>query len=437
MLDLQQLVDRENGQVSRRVYVDRDIYEQELEQVFARCWCFLAHESQVPNPGDFIASYIGEDPVLVVRDSRGKVNAFLNTCRHRGMRVCRADEGNAAAFTCTYHGWTYGNDGKLVGVPGYKEYYYEELDMEQWGLVPVAQVESYHGFVFGTFDAKAPPLREYLGDLTWYFDFLFDRREGGVEFISGVHKWVMDCNWKFGADNFIGDGYHVPVSHISARKAGFGGSPQRLASQATRQGASYSVNVQYGHAFTVQQQTIAQAEATPEFEAYSEAHIEEAESRLGPRVRGWAPGISTLFPNISFLPVRRNIRVWHPRGPNKTEIWNYVYVDKQTPPELKEIMKLYCSRAFGPAGAFEMDDGENWKECTYSNSGYMARQYTMNYQIGLGREEFHEELPGWVLKGTNEHNQRGFYEHWSEMMSARSWSDVENKFPKLRKSQKR
>src|SRR6266540_3657733 len=171
MVDVSSLVNVEEGLQSKLIFIERDIYEDELERIFAHCWLFLAHESQIPNPGDFVAAYMGEDPVLVVRDSHGKVGAFLNTCRHRGMRVCRADQGNAAAFTCTYHGWTYGNDGKLVGVPGYKEYYFEELDMENWGLVRVAQVSSYKGLIFGTFDPRAPSLQEYLGDMAWYMDF--------------------------------------------------------------------------------------------------------------------------------------------------------------------------------------------------------------------------------------------------------------------------
>ncbi len=221
MLDSNGFVDEKNGLVNRPILIDREVYEQELERIFARCWLYLAHESQIPNPGDFVAAYMGEDPVLVVRDSRGKLNAFLNTCRHRGMRVCRADAGNAAAFTCTYHGWTYGNDGKLVGVPGYKEYYYEELDMEKWGLVPVAQVDSYKGLIFGTFDPSAPSPQEYLGDFAFYLDVMLDRREGGTEATGGVHKWIMPCNWKFAADNFQGDNYHVGITHLSALKVGF------------------------------------------------------------------------------------------------------------------------------------------------------------------------------------------------------------------------
>ncbi|HXG36232.1 MAG TPA: Rieske 2Fe-2S domain-containing protein, partial [Dehalococcoidia bacterium] len=180
MVDPNSLVDSKNGLVSRRIFVDREVYEAELEHIFARCWLFLCHESQIPNPGDFFSTYMGEDPVIVIRDSAGKVNAFINSCRHRGMKVCRADQGNAASFTCSYHGWTYGNDGKLIGVPNFQDAYFEELDLEQWGLVPVAQVDSYKGLIFGTFDASAPSLREYLGEMAWYLDVYFDRREGGV-----------------------------------------------------------------------------------------------------------------------------------------------------------------------------------------------------------------------------------------------------------------
>ena len=110
----------QSGLVSRHIFSDRAVYEQELERIFARCWLFLCHESQVPKAGDFFSTYMGEDPVLVTRDSQGKLGAFLNVCRHRGNRVCRADSGNASAFVCAYHGWTYGNDGKLIAVPSLK-----------------------------------------------------------------------------------------------------------------------------------------------------------------------------------------------------------------------------------------------------------------------------------------------------------------------------
>src|SRR5271167_4831680 len=98
--DISQLVDTDNGMISRRIFIEPEIYEEEQRQIFARCWLFLCHDSQLARPGDFLTAYMGEDPVLVVSDNAGKVHAFLNVCRHRGNRLCRADAGNAASFTC-------------------------------------------------------------------------------------------------------------------------------------------------------------------------------------------------------------------------------------------------------------------------------------------------------------------------------------------------
>ena len=91
---LRELVDIERGEISREVFVNPDIYQQELEQLFARSWLFVGHESQVPNPGDYFQSRMGEEAVLLVRDRKQQLHVFLNTCRHRGMKVCRYDEGN-------------------------------------------------------------------------------------------------------------------------------------------------------------------------------------------------------------------------------------------------------------------------------------------------------------------------------------------------------
>ena len=108
------LVDMASGQISREIFVNETIYEQELEQVFSRAWLFVGHASQIPKPGDFFVSGMGEESVLLCRDREEQIHVFLNSCRHRGMKVCRYDEGNTPVFTCPYHGWSYATDGKLV-----------------------------------------------------------------------------------------------------------------------------------------------------------------------------------------------------------------------------------------------------------------------------------------------------------------------------------
>ncbi len=187
--EMRGLVDPETALVDRRIFSDQEIYEMELEQIFARAWNFMCHDSQIPNPGDFFMTVIGEDRVIVVRDDDGMAQVLVNTCRHRGNAICRADEGHATSFMCTYHGWTYDLKGALVGVPGFKEVYHEELDRENWGLIK-ANTISYNGFVFACLDPEAPELYDYLGEVgRLSLDYLAVR--GEIQVVGGVQKYTI------------------------------------------------------------------------------------------------------------------------------------------------------------------------------------------------------------------------------------------------------
>ena len=127
-MDYQQYVDFDKGLVDRRIFTDQEIFDLEMERIFARAWNFVVHESQIPNVGDYFMNQIGSDGVIAVRNKQKEVSVLVNSCTHRGNAVCRAEQGNTRTFLCPYHGWTFGLDGALMGVPGLKDFYRGGLD---------------------------------------------------------------------------------------------------------------------------------------------------------------------------------------------------------------------------------------------------------------------------------------------------------------------
>jgi nitrite reductase/ring-hydroxylating ferredoxin subunit len=428
-IEINRLVQTEKGLVSRTVFVDQKIYELELERIFAKCWLYLGHESQIPKPGDFMTTYMGEDPVILWRDSTEKVGAFLNSCRHRGMKVCRLEEGNANFLSCPYHGWTYSNQGKLVTVPEYKEGYLEELDREEWGLIRVAKVETYKGLIFGTFDEGAEPLEEYLGEMRWYLDMMVDRMEGGLEVLPGTHKWTVNANWKFGADNFVGDSYHVLRTHLSIFQLGFVGPPPGEVSMISA-GKGHGLGLATFNLEAGKQMVL------DDFPKESVAYVqylwevrEKIENRLGKeraqKLQHLQTIHGTVFPNFSFLNTLSffTFRVWRPRGPLEMEVRAVCVVDKGMPNDLKETVRRAYLTQFGPGGVLEQDDVEIWSQCTETARGRVCRRYPLTYQMGLGHEKSHKTMPGRFGQMWTEIAQRSFYERWVKLMGRNGRSE--------------
>ena len=436
-------VDMDAGVVSREIFVSPEVYQQEQEQVFTRAWLFVGHESQIPKPGDYFVSSMGEESVILCRDREGRVNVFLNSCMHRGMKVCRYDEGNTPVFTCPYHGWSYATDGKLVGVPFYKDAYQENLDKSQWGLVNVAKMHNYKGSIWATWDESAPSFLEYIGGFRLYLDLLldgWDGHEGGTEVYGGIEKWVIPCNWKFPAENFIGDRYHN-ISHRSVDMVGIGpsGSGRRDISERTNVRAIDVSFPERGHGTVMAVRPVdapipASYQHSPIVSEYFR-HCEEERKQVQGKLWRLLGGPGTVFPNMSYLPRQpRTIAVWHPRGPDKTEAWRWYLVDKNAPHEVKEFLRHYYIRYSGPGGLTEQDDMENWNYAHAASRGAIARRHPYNYQMGMGVEQsstFKDEeldLPGKVLDLTDrragENNQRGLYQRWAQFMSAGDWDEL-------------
>jgi phenylpropionate dioxygenase-like ring-hydroxylating dioxygenase large terminal subunit len=425
------LVDYRNGLVDRKIYFDPEIYQLEMEQIFARAWLFMCHESQIPNPGDFFLNFMGEDRVIIVRNNDMGISVLVNSCRHRGNAVCRADEGHATSFMCTYHGWTYDLKGALVGVPGFKEVYHEELDREHWGLINAAQVDSYKGLVFATMDPAAPPLLEYLGDATFCLDLLFAR--GDMAAVGGIAKFSLDCNWKFPSDN-TPDHYHG-VTHQSASMAGYPGPGfirarsqqgpvRRIGQFSPKEG--YTVLSEYGHGMAAN----FMPENWPQIVEKDPLNVwrldAEVQRRLGPVGTRTGNSHLNVFPNLFVPSGSRNVAIRMPKGPTRTEIWMWTFVNRDEPKEVQREMSLRTGRHFGPGGMMEQDDGENWDQSTRGVRGVVSGRYPLNYQMGLNHGDFikDEDGPNRIETHVNEHAQLWTYRAWSDFMHASSWEDL-------------
>ena len=170
---------------------------------------------EIPNNGDFATRQIGDDPFVLIRGDDAKVRLLFDSCSHRSTQLCRAERGNALTFRCPYHGWTYNNSGELVGVPqnatGFKA-----LDKSQWGMLAAPEIDTYEGLIFAALEPQTKSLREHLGDFTWYLD-LHVKLTGGMEVVGEPHRWIVDADWKSGADNFSGDSYHTQMPPLGCR----------------------------------------------------------------------------------------------------------------------------------------------------------------------------------------------------------------------------
>ena len=431
--DFDALVDADNGVISRELFVDRDLYELELDRVFARSWLLVGHAGRIPAPDDFFVSRMGNDSVILTQSRQGEIMVFLNSCPHRGMRVCHFDQGNAALFTCPYHGWSFSTNrervevpGQLIGVPRSEEGYSGQLDRVRWGLKRCPNVVNYKGSIWANWDPDAPPLEDYLGDMRRYLDVALDGRDGspgGSQLLGGVQKWRIRCNWKTVAENFAGDLYHE-VSHQSANLAeiGLAKGKGRRDALPLRHAIGFPGLGHGGLAFPPT--TEPPLNLSPDYgDAEINAYYAEIHGRKVQNLAGKAHVnlvVGTIFPNMSFHANQpRSLAIVHPISPTEVEMWRMYLVDRDTPARVQDMLRRYYLRYSGPGGMTEADDMENWTQVTLASQGAIGRRQPFNYQLGLGKEAPVDGLAGGVASGSySEGNARIFYRRWKDLMAA-------------------
>lgn len=425
--------------VGRRAYFDPDVFATERERVFSRAWLYLAHESEIPDPGDYVTRRLGFDPVIVVRDESGGISVVGNTCRHRGIKLCRSDRGNSSHFRCPYHGWTYSSTGDLTGVTNVAEVFGRDFDKSRFPLFRPAQVASVFGLIFATWDPGAPSLEQYLGDARWYLESIFGGFDEGVSVIGTPVRTVMATNWKPETENLGGDGYHTPVTHRSAFVLGMFAGPDDWEQMGRVVAKAYKGRVvvcgDTGHTFRVHHLPVATDD--PAFFGYPEHLWPELRRNLDAGQVDLQARLSVLhgnvFPNFTVLENfktsteskgshTRYIRVTtqYPIAPGRTEMLWWVFVPNSTSAAWRQQSQRAYLRTNGPAGMLQIDDNENFAGLRDAHTGdnLIDEEIILNagYQNAIA-----DEL-GWA--GTvydadkTEQTMRAFWRTWREMMGA-------------------
>ena len=198
--------------IHKALYSDPEIFQEELNRVFSNTWIWLAHDSEVSGANNYKTAKIGRQPVIVVKDRKGKVSVLLNRCRHRGATVCEGNKGKTRAFSCPYHGWSYGLDGSLRALPKPEEYE-NILNKADFGLVQLRH-ESYQGMIFATLNDDIEPLQDFLGGAKKWINLFMKQGAGYPLKVLGDQRFRFPGNWKIQLENTT-DAYHFPIVHKS------------------------------------------------------------------------------------------------------------------------------------------------------------------------------------------------------------------------------
>jgi len=393
------------SEVPFRLYTDQAQYAREQERLFkGPTWNYLCLAIEIPNPGDFVSTTVGETEILVVRDAGGVVNAFVNRCVHRGNLLCLERKGNVKEFSCIYHGWIYNHAGHLTGVA------FEHGVQRQGGMAPEfrkedhalqpLRVEEMGGLIFGTFSGSIPSLETWLGpDVTRGLKRVMNR----TPVILGRSTQTIPNNWKLYFEN-VKDTYHASILHLFL-------TTFRI-NKLTMPGGIY-INADGGNHYTY-----AKLDYASEDKEYKDAGLRsESEFRLQDNsvvesVDEYGDGISvqilTVFPGMVLQQVRNTIaiRVVRPRGVDKTDL-EWIHLGFDTDDEAMTERRLRQGNLIGAAGYIAMEDG--------FIGGFVQRALHYN-----------DEGAGIVMMGGHEAESqnfraseaaiRGFWKHYRALM---------------------
>jgi len=418
----------EPTRIHRNVYTDPEVFDLEMERIWARSWIYIGHESQVPEPGNYITLNYANVPVVMVRDNNKDVHVLHNRCGHKGAKLVDTPCGKVPAFRCCYHGWRYRLDGKLLGVPHLEGYEGTEFDKDdpQYSMQKLARYESFRGFVFASMSPDVPDLRTWMGGAAEVMDNLCDRApEGEVVAAGGVLRYEHDCNWKMFIEN-LNDTMHPQITHGSVVESALDyinslpdDSPRRDEAEIIPPfGASYETfeasgitGFPYGHHYDGGKTSIhANYTLDPDYEAamlkaYGEERMRE--------ILSFNTHNTLYYPSLTIKSAVQNIRVVRPVAYNKTIVETWSFRLKGAPDSLLKRTLLY-SRLINSNGSMVGPDDLTayfrMQEGLQSNGSDWIEMHR-----NFGKDE--QLADRMVGGGTSDLDMRTQYGAWREYMT--------------------
>jgi anthranilate 1,2-dioxygenase large subunit len=348
-----------SSRVPYRVFADPEIYRAELDRLFlGATWQYLGLADELPQPGDYRTTFLGETPIIVTRGDDGEIHAMLNRCAHRGNLVCLKQRGHTTdGLTCVYHSWRYDLAGNLKSVAfrrgvGGKGGMPDSFRLEDHGLKKL-RTDQFAGLVFGTLSPETPPLAEYLGNLIGSH---IGRVMRGKPKVLGTTSQILHNNWKLYFEN-VKDTYHASLLHTFF-------TTFRVSRLTNAGGVAIADSGAHHFSYTYGGKGADNATSDA---AYAEIQSLHQDYRLkDPRfldaVDEFGDGITlqilSVFPNFVLQQINNAIalRLILPKGPDKTEL-QWTYIGFEDDDSAMTERRLQQANLVGPAGYVSMEDG--------------------------------------------------------------------------------
>jgi phenylpropionate dioxygenase-like ring-hydroxylating dioxygenase large terminal subunit len=422
--------------VHKRVYTDPALYALEMKYIYGRAWIYVGHESQVPAPGDYHTSLLGDQEVILVRATDRQVHVLYNRCPHKGAKVVHEGDGCAGKFfRCPYHAWTFKLDGTHLSAPmrgGFEGTCFDPKH-EDFSMRKLARVQSYRGFVFASQSATGPDLETFLGGVKSSIDNLCDRSpEGEVEVAGGVFRVMQRSNWKVFYEN-LHDTMHARVTHESSftaareEAAKLGAMPFELLIQ-DGNGEPYEFweklelrAYDNGHGYMAGIFNPAAADKDP----VSRAHLETLSAAYGEErareILGMNRHNTVIYGSGSPHTVFQQFRVIRPISVDRTLVEIQVFRLKGAPPAVFKRAMLYANIVNSPSSNVMPDDVEVYARCQQGNQTAGGDWISMHRYAGTDRPE-----PGGMVSvnGTSELPMRNQFAAWKQFMVSGAEQEV-------------